>query len=162
MQQPLHFWMENRARAGGMLGKFPLPLPTESGWNFQKRISITFCHFKWLLVISVLNTRHSWEPDYLLLHFCVSRFSSSTGLLGMSYAQFKPEQLGKGGGALLKLLQLLKLVTMETGVGENPSTFQVVHKDNDHSCLKWKVCHSECIVAQKGESRISSFGRGII
>ena len=54
----------------------------------------------------------------------------------MSYAQFIPEQLGKGGGALLKLLQLLKLVTMETGVGENPSTFQVVHKDNDHSCLK--------------------------
>ena len=43
----------------------------------------------------------------------------------MSYAQFKPDQLGRGGGTLLKLLSMLRLVTMETGVGEKKDEIRV-------------------------------------
>ena len=53
------------------------------------------------------------------------RFNRSTGLLGMSYAQFKPEQLKRGGGTLLKILHMLGLVAMETGVGENKDEVRV-------------------------------------
>lgn len=43
----------------------------------------------------------------------------------MSYAQFKPEQLGQGGQALLQLLHMLRLVAMETGVGEKKDEIRV-------------------------------------
>ena len=35
----------------------------------------------------------------------------------MSYAQFHPSELGKFGSTILNLLSMLRLVTMETNVG---------------------------------------------
>ena len=43
----------------------------------------------------------------------------------MSYAQFKPEELGRGGGLLLKLLSMLRLVAMDTGVGKKKDEIRV-------------------------------------
>ena len=43
----------------------------------------------------------------------------------MSYAQFKQDELGPGGGPLLKLLHMLRLVAMETGVGEKKDEIRV-------------------------------------
>ena len=77
------------------------------------------------MYLSVFTSTQLKHQTVCCFVFHVFRFSRSTGLLGMSYAQFKPEQLGKGGGALLKLLQMLKLVTMETGVGENKDEIRV-------------------------------------
>ena len=43
----------------------------------------------------------------------------------MSYAQFKWDELGPGGGPLLKLLHMLRLVALETGVGEKKDEIRV-------------------------------------
>lgn len=43
----------------------------------------------------------------------------------MSYAQFKRDELGPGGGPLLKLLHMLRLVALETGVGEKKDEIRV-------------------------------------
>ena len=61
----------------------------------------------------------------LMSHDFCHRFNRASGLLGMSYAQFKPDQLGRGGGTLLKLLSMLRLVAMETGVGEKKDEIRV-------------------------------------
>ena len=65
------------------------------------------------------------------------RFNRATGLLGMSYAQFKPDELGRGGGALLKLLSMLRLVAMETGVGENKDEIRVNNLTLINFVIKW-------------------------
>ena len=48
---------------------------------------------------------------------CSSRFDPSTGLVGNSYAQFLPSDVGHIGHLLLKLLATLKLVTLDTNIG---------------------------------------------
>ncbi|XP_003391111.1 PREDICTED: UDP-N-acetylglucosamine--dolichyl-phosphate N-acetylglucosaminephosphotransferase-like, partial [Amphimedon queenslandica] len=41
------------------------------------------------------------------------KFDRATGLLGMSYAKFSPDQMGPGGAALLKTLSFLRLAKVE-------------------------------------------------
>lgn len=43
----------------------------------------------------------------------------------MSYAQFKPDQLRRGGGVVLNLLRMFGLVAMGTGVGDNKDEIRV-------------------------------------
>ena len=53
------------------------------------------------------------------------RFNRSTNKLGMSHAQFHPSELGRGGWALLQLLSMLRLVSMETNVGDKKDMIRV-------------------------------------
>ena len=72
-----------------------------------------------------------------IVHTSHYRFNRTSGLLGMSYAQFKPDQLGRGGGALLQLLSMLRLVAMETGVGENKDEIRVNNLTLINFVIKW-------------------------
>ena len=53
------------------------------------------------------------------------RLNRSTGLLGMSYAQFHPSELRRGGHLVLYLLSMLSLVTMETNVGDKKDEIRI-------------------------------------
>lgn len=56
-------------------------------------------------------------------HTC--RFNHSSGLLGISWAQFKLSDLGPQGQVILSVLSMLRLVTVETGVGEKKDEVRV-------------------------------------
>ena len=53
------------------------------------------------------------------------RYNHSTQLLGMSYAQFHPSELGRFGATVLNLLSTLRLVAMETNVGDKKDEIRV-------------------------------------
>ena len=72
-------------------------------------------------------TQAFWFASEMYNATCITphRFNRTSGLLGMSYTQIKPDQLRRKGRPLLKLLSMLRLVTMEIGVGENKDKIQV-------------------------------------
>ena len=76
-------------------------------------------------MLSKLVAQSFWPASDLVCALASYRFNRTSGLLGMSYAQFKPDQLRRGGGPLLKLLRMLRLVAVETGVGENKDEIRV-------------------------------------
>ena len=59
------------------------------------------------------------------MHFFVCRFNRETGLLGMSYAQFKNSEISPLTLTLLKVVHMLGLISMETGVGEKKDTIKM-------------------------------------
>ena len=67
----------------------------------------------------------------------LSRFDPSTGLLGMSYAEFPENSLSPGILSLLKLARGLGLVTMETGVGDKKDLVRVNNLTIINFVLKW-------------------------
>ena len=53
------------------------------------------------------------------MSYCLNRFNPETGKLGMSYAIFKMSDLHPLGKLILSVFSLLRLVQVETGVGED-------------------------------------------
>ena len=68
-----------------------------------------------IIFIRVLCTHHTWYV----------RFDSRSGLLGISWAQFKRSDLGLWGQLTLDTLSMLRLVTVETGVGDKKDEIRV-------------------------------------
>ena len=58
-------------------------------------------------------------------HSLTRRYNHKSDLLGISWAQFKLSDVGTLGQHVLSLLSMLRLVTMETGVGENKDEVRV-------------------------------------
>ena len=56
---------------------------------------------------------------------CCLRFNPATGKLGMSYAVFKMSDLRPLGKLMLSVFSLLRLVQVETGVGEDKKSTRV-------------------------------------
>ena len=54
-----------------------------------------------------------------------NRFDCKTNLLGMSYAQFPPDQLGPGGDLFLKVVHMFGLAKVEWGVGDSGKDVKV-------------------------------------
>ena len=61
----------------------------------------------------------------LYLHNLTNRFDGKTNLLGMSYAQFPPDQLGPGGDLFLKVVHMFGLAKVEWGVGDSGKDVRV-------------------------------------
>jgi len=61
----------------------------------------------------------------LQICFYVVRFNPETGLIGMSYTTFKTSDLRPLGKLFLSVFSLLKLVHVETGVGEDKESTRV-------------------------------------
>lgn len=59
----------------------------------------------------------------ICFNFC--RFNPETGLIGMSYTTFKTSDLRPLGKLFLSVFSLLKLVHVETGVGEDKESTRV-------------------------------------
>lgn len=53
------------------------------------------------------------------------RFNHSTGLLGMSYAQFRPSEVSPLTLGILKLASTFGVITMETEVGEDKDMIRI-------------------------------------
>ncbi len=68
---------------------------------------------------------------------CLLRFNSSTGLLGMSRVQFHPSQIGTLGSTILTVLSTLKLVAMETNVGDKKDEVRINNLTLINLVLKW-------------------------
>lgn len=62
---------------------------------------------------------------YYWLTFFFYRFNPDTGLLGMSYSVFKMSDLHPLGKLILSVFSLLRLVTVEEGVGEDKKSTRV-------------------------------------
>lgn len=63
--------------------------------------------------------------NYYWLTFFFYRFNPDTGLLGMSYSVFKMSDLHPLGKLILSVFSLLRLVTVEEGVGEDKKSTRV-------------------------------------
>lgn len=65
------------------------------------------------------------------------RYNPSTDLLGMSRVQFHPSQLGPLGSSILSILVMLRLVAMETNVGDKKDEVRINNLTLINLVLKW-------------------------
>ena len=96
------------------------------------------------------------------------RFNRATGLLGMSYAQFHPSEMGPFGEPVLKLLSTLRLISMETDVGPKKDQIRV----NNFTIINFVLklvgpTHEQTLTAylmgiQVGAGPIPMHGAGLI
>lgn len=84
-----------------------------SVWNVPKLMIIKFY---FIYIVSLI---------YYWLTFFFYRFNPDTGLLGMSYSVFKMSDLHPLGKLILSVFSLLRLVTVEEGVGEDKKSTRV-------------------------------------
>ena len=59
-----------------------------------------------------MSNKYTYNYNIIII-IISNRFDRATGLLGMSYAKFPPDQLGPGGAALLKTLSFLGLAKVD-------------------------------------------------
>lgn len=85
------------------------------------------------------------------------RFNSDTGLLGMSYAKFSRSEVSQPTIALLKAANMLGLVSMETGVGEDKDMIRI----NNLTLINFVIkcvgpCHEQTLTLYMMMFQVSS------